>query len=58
MGSPMEKQCFKKNGSNPPICGLHNVPLVRKHLPDELIASGHKSFTIVVCPVSGEVFND
>jgi hypothetical protein len=54
----MKEQCFKKKGSKPPVCGVHNVPLVRKQLPDELIASGYKAFTILVCPVSGTVLND
>ena len=45
-------------GLNPPICGVHNVPLVRKQIPDELIASGYKGFTFLVCPVSGAVLNE
>jgi hypothetical protein len=54
----MAKQCFKKKDSNPPTCGLHNVRLLRKRLPNELIAAGFKPFTFLVCPVSGEVLND
>ena len=54
----MAKQCFKKKDSNPPVCGVHNVPLVNKQLPDELIAAGYQGFTFLVCPVSGEVLND
>jgi hypothetical protein len=54
----MEKQCFRKTDSDTPVCGLHNVPLVRKQLPDELIASGYKGFTFLACPVSGQAFND
>jgi hypothetical protein len=54
----MENHCFKKKGSNPPVCGVHNVPLVPKQLPNELIASGYKAFTFLVCPVSGEVLDD
>jgi hypothetical protein len=53
----MAQQCFKKKGSNPPLCGVHNVPLVPKQLPVELVASGLKAFTFLVCPVSGEVLN-
>jgi hypothetical protein len=57
-GPPMASHCFKKISSNPPVCGVHNVPLVPKKLPDELIASGYKAFAFLVCPVSGEVLND
>jgi hypothetical protein len=34
------------------------VLLTRKQLPDELIASGYKAFTFLMCPVSGQVLND
>src|SRR5580692_10435149 len=54
----MEKQCFRKTDSDTPVCGLHNVPLVMKQLPDELIAAGYKGFTFLVRPVSGEVLNE
>ncbi len=54
----MADQCFRKKGSNPPICGVHNVPLVQKQLTQELIAAGYKGFTFFVCPVSGAVLND
>jgi hypothetical protein len=54
----MKDRCFKKKGSNPPVCGVHNVPLLRKQLPVELIAAGFEAFTFVVCPVSGEVLDD
>ena len=54
MGEP----CFKKKDSNPPACGVHNVPLVQTQLPREMIASGYKEFTFLVCPVSGTVLSD
>jgi hypothetical protein len=54
----MAEQCFRKNDSSPPSCAVHNVPLIRKQLPDQLIASGYKDFTILVCPVSGTVLNE
>jgi hypothetical protein len=54
----MAIHCFRKKDSNPPVCGVHNVPLVPKELPDELIAQGYKAFTFLVCPVSGEVLNN
>jgi hypothetical protein len=54
----MAEQCFKKKDSNPPACGVHNVPLVRKHLSNEMVAAGYKGFTFLVCPTSGAVLND
>jgi hypothetical protein len=45
-------------GSNPPICGVHNVPLVQEELPDDMIAAGYKAFTFLVCPASGQVLNE
>ena len=54
----MPAQCIKKKGSNPPVCGVHNVQLVRTELTVEMIAAGYKGFTFLVCPVSGTVFND
>ena len=51
----MPTQCFTKmGGSNPPVCGVHNVSLEHKQLPNELIASGIEGFTFLVCPVSGQ----
>jgi hypothetical protein len=54
----MAESCFIKKDSSPPVCGVHNVRLIRKQLPVELIASGYKGFTFLVCPVSGAVLND
>jgi hypothetical protein len=57
-GARLAGQCFRKKGSNPPMCGLHNVPHIRKQLPDEMIAAGYKAFTFLACPVSGEVLSE
>lgn len=54
----MTEPCSIKKDSNPPVCGVHNVRLIRKQLPDEMIASGYKRFTFLACPVSGAVLND
>ena len=54
----MVEPCFIKKDSIPPVCAVHNARLIRKQLPDELIASGYKGFTFLVCPVSGAVLND
>jgi hypothetical protein len=54
----MAEPCFTKKGSNPAVCGLHNERLVKKQLPDEMIASGYKGFAFLTCPVSGAVLDD
>jgi hypothetical protein len=54
----MAERCFIKKGSDPPTCGVHNVALVHKQLPEKLVASGFKTFTYFSCPLSGEVLND
>jgi len=54
----MAEQCFRKKGSNPPVCGVHNVLLVQKQLSHELFAAGYKGFAFFICPVSGAVLND
>ena len=55
----MTRHCYKKQDSDsPPVCGIHNVPLVEKMLPDQMIMQGYKPFTFLVCPVSEEVIND
>jgi hypothetical protein len=54
----MAKQCFRKENSNPPVCGVHDAQLIMKQLPDEMIAVGYKPLTFFVCPVSGAVLND
>lgn len=54
----MAEPCFIKKDSISPVCAVNNVRLIRKQLPDELIASGYKGFTFLVCPVSGAVLND
>jgi hypothetical protein len=54
----MAEQCYVKKGSHPPVCGVHDVALIRKQLPNELIAAGFEGFTFLVCPVSGAVLND
>lgn len=54
----MAEQCYVKKDSHPPACGVHGVVLIRKKLPDALIAAGYKGFSFFVCPVSGVVLND
>jgi hypothetical protein len=52
------KPCFRKKGSTPPICGVHNVRLVRKEPSAGMVAAGYKGFTFLVCPVSDAVVDD
>jgi hypothetical protein len=54
----MANQCFRKKDSNPPVCGVHDVPLKQKQLPNDMIAAGFKPFTFLVCPVSRAVLNE
>jgi hypothetical protein len=54
----MAEPCFIKKGSNPPVCGVHNVPVIKKLIPNELIASEYKNITFLACPVSGAAVND
>jgi hypothetical protein len=53
-----EEQCCVKRGSHPRICGVHDILLIRKQLPNELIVAGYKGLTVLVCPVSEAVLND
>ena len=51
----MATRCFKKEGSNPPICGIHNVPLVKATLPIDANSPRLGSVTCYVWPVSHRV---
>jgi hypothetical protein len=42
--------CFVRKDSTPAVCGVRNAPLVRRQLPDQLIASGYKGFTLPRLP--------
>jgi hypothetical protein len=50
--------CFRKEDTNPPTCGVHNVLLLKKQLPTEMVGAGYKGFTYLVFPVTGTVLND
>jgi hypothetical protein len=54
----MTEQCYVKKDSHPPVCGVHEIALIRKRLSNEMIAAGYKGFSFLVCPVSGVVLND
>jgi hypothetical protein len=57
-GKSMDEQCYKKEDSNPPICGVHNVQLIQKQAHEDLSISGLGIFTFLVCPKSGEVVRE
>jgi hypothetical protein len=50
-----DKPCFRKAGSDPPVCEVHNLQLVQKELAAEMILAGYTSMNFLVCPVSGAV---
>ena len=54
----MPEPCFIKKRSAPPVCAVHNVPLVERQLPEGSIAPGYQGFTFLACPESGQVLND
>jgi hypothetical protein len=54
----MPIQRFKKKGSNPPVCSVHDVPLVEHRSSDDSATSGLGDFVFFVCPVSGQVIDD
>jgi hypothetical protein len=54
----MARWCFREKNSHPPICGVHNVPLMKKQSANDLASSGFGDFAFLVCPVSHEVVND
>jgi hypothetical protein len=54
----MTTQCFPKKGSNPPVCGVHDVPLVKHETSREAIAGGVGNLTFLACPVSGQAIDN
>ena len=54
----MTQPCFSKKDSSPLACGVHNVPLVQKQLPNEMVGAGYRRFTYLVCPATGTVLDD
>ena len=54
----MVKPCFIKKDSNPPVCGVHNVPLKPRESSREVATSRFGDFAFFACPVTGQVVND
>jgi len=49
----MVQQCFSKPGSNPPTCGIHNMPLQPTNTSDP-----DPNVKFYVCPASGQTIKD
>jgi hypothetical protein len=56
--SPMAEQCFKLKESNPPICGVHKVPLIRRETPIDPLAPSLGRISYLICPTSELVVHD
>jgi hypothetical protein len=54
----MEEQCFIKKGSDPPVCGVHEVALVQDNVPIDPFAHQLGLIACLKCPISGMVPND
>jgi hypothetical protein len=54
----LAEQCFKKNRSNPPVCGVHNVPLVQNKISIDPNVPGLGHINCFRCPVSHAVVPD
>jgi hypothetical protein len=53
----MAEQCFKRQGSEPPACGVHNVMLMETQNSEKLTTLG-LAVTFYVCPASGQTIRD
>jgi hypothetical protein len=54
----MAKQCFIKKGSNPPICGVHEMELTLDQLSIDPQVPQLGRITCLICPASGIVVKD
>jgi hypothetical protein len=54
----MGPRCFIKNETNPPVCGIHNVPLVKGNIPIDENAPHLGRIPCYQCPVTEEVLPD
>jgi hypothetical protein len=54
----MVRICFKTENSDPPVCGVHHVPLIRKNVPIDPYAPHLGHITGLICPVTGQVVQD
>jgi hypothetical protein len=54
----MAGPCFRKKDSNPPLCGVHNVPLVQHQSSEDFLSAKVRDFAFLVCPVSRAAVNE
>ena len=54
----MVEQCFKKNVTNPPVCGVHNVPLKQIQVTIDRNVPWLGQINCLKCPVSQVVALD
>jgi len=53
----MPDLCYQKANSDPPVCGVHGVPLVPDRVPVDLMSPG-KMVDCLRCPKSGAVVRE
>jgi hypothetical protein len=54
----MVDQCYIKGKSNPPVCGVHNVRIVKKQASHEQLPGGVGNFTFLACPMSNQAVEE
>jgi hypothetical protein len=54
----MDRPCFQAKDSIPPLCGVHNVQLVRETIPIDRNNPPLGQISCYVCPVSRKVVGD
>jgi hypothetical protein len=50
--------CFQNKGSNPPLCGIHNAPLVKAQVSIDQNAPQMGQITCYRCPVTRVVVQE
>ena len=54
----MAEQCFRKDDSNPPVCGVHNKTLQRTRISIDSQAAWLGHVTCDLCPTSRAVVRE
>lgn len=54
----MAEWCFKEKNSEPPICGVHKVPLYQSKTPIDRLAPFIGHVSCLICPISELVVLD
>lgn len=54
----MPTPCFQKKDSNQPVCGVHDVALVRSRIPIDSNAPGLGCIACLVCVISRTVVQE